>query len=243
MEPKKSKIASIITYIKEARKDPKKKMVLFFAFYFVFFLIIIIMVRLNGNNTSIQKENLIGSKYSLDQLKKGNYHYVYDLKIGTEGKVIDGERNGNIESFEVKENGKVTSFYQNSKECLKKENGTWVKTENPNKYSYITDIDNLEKILAKATYISKTEYKNNELDLNYEISTTTLTELLDGKKIDIDDETNKIVIRTDINKEAYAFTIDLEPYFTYINNKDTEAKFKLTYNNFGNVEEIINPKK
>ena len=243
MEGKQSKITSIINYIKEARKDPKKKMVLFFAFYFVFFTIIIIILRINRSNMPDQTNKLLTSEYSLNQIKKGNYHYTYDFQIDNNKTIIDGEKNGDSESFEVKENNKVTSYYQNSKMCLKKENDTWIETENPNKYSYITDIDSLEKILNKSTYISKTEYKEDKTDLNYEVSTTTLVKLLDGKKIDIDDDTNKIIVKTDSNKEAYAFTINLDPYFTYINEKETVVNFKLTYDNFGNVEEIINPKK
>lgn len=245
MEEKTNKATNFFKFLKEAWTDPRKKAIVILGCYFVFFVILIAMLRINNTNNSKKMDNIYKTSntvYSLDKLKEKNYRFIYEIEEDSTTFVISGEQVGDFLEFSIKDRAGITNYYKDSKEWLKEENKEWIKVDNPIKYDYILNIDAIENILDKATYISKTEYQDKNNDLNYEISTTTLCELIDNRHIDIDDSPNIITVSVNDKNSVEAIELDLSSYFTYLNNRKSKVVFKLSYNDIGNVKEILNPK-
>ena len=56
---KNNKLKEVFKYVKESRKDNKKKAIVFFAFYFVFFAILITLLRVNKANNPNPKQKIL----------------------------------------------------------------------------------------------------------------------------------------------------------------------------------------
>ena len=108
-------------------------------------------------------------------------------------------------------------------------------------FNNITDDNNLSRILKRATLISKTEYETGNISYNYEITTNTIDEILNGTNIDIADVPNKITLETNEEDEVVKITYDLTSYSTYINNMPTTTTITVNYSNFGEIEDIEIP--
>ena len=235
MKERKNKVKTFFSFLKEAHKDPKKRIIVFFVFYFIFFAVLITLLRLNSGNNNNQI--FINKDYSINKIESNNYHYIYNINYNDEIITIDGEKYNDIENFVIKENNTMSNYFKNSKGYLKKESDKWIKVTDPNNFSYITNIDSIKNILDSATYISKQDNKTIE----YHISTTTLVKIIDGKNIDIDDLPNKIILKVDNYKEVEEIELDLSPYLTYTNGKDSKLIINTYYDSFNNIEEIYNP--
>ena len=72
----------------------------------------------------------------------------------------------------------------------------------------------------------------------YQVSTTTLMDSYENKKIDIADEVNKISITFDSNKDVQKIEYDFTPYAIYNGIATTTYRFTMIFDNFSDVEEL-----
>ena len=108
-------------------------------------------------------------------------------------------------------------------------------------FNNITDDNNISRFLERATLISKTEYETGNISYNYEITTNTIDEILNGTNIDIADVPNKITLETNEEDEVVKITYDLSSYATYINNTPSITTITINYSNFGEIKDIEIP--
>ena len=243
MKDKKETIINVFNQLKEIWKNPRGRSIIMLVLYFFFFLFIIMGLR-NGHkvDNTEKKDTTSDLDYSIEKIKKSNYHYKYLVDYNNNLVLYEGDKNNDKELFTKKFNNLEENYYNYQEKYYKNINGVWSKTDNPYLYSEYLDFTNLEKILNSATYDSKTEYNNGSKLYTYDISTTTLVKIINKEDIDIADNPNKIIVTTNKNNEATKFEFYLTPYVNYKdNNSSSILNISLEYSNFGKVDEIKNP--
>ena len=108
-------------------------------------------------------------------------------------------------------------------------------------FNNITDDNNISKFLRRATLISKTEYETGNISYNYEITTNTIDEILNGTNIDIDDIPNSITLETNEDDEVVKIIYNLSSYSSYINGVPSNSSITITYSDFGEIEPLEIP--
>ena len=243
MKDKKETIINVFNQLKEIWKNPRGRSIIMLVLYFFFFLFIIIGLR-NGHkvDNTEKKDTTSDLDYSIEKIKNSNYHYKYLVDYNNNLVLYEGDKNNNKELFTKKFNNLEENYYNYQEKYYKNINSVWSKTDNPYLYSEYLDFTNLEKILTRATYDSKTEYNNGSKLYTYDISTTTLVKIINKEDIDIADNPNKIIVTTNEDNEATKFEFYLTPYVNYKdNNSSSILNISLEYSNFGKVDEIKNP--
>lgn len=201
-------------------------MVLFFGF-------LIFLGRTGNRYDNDVKENINSFDFSLSKIKDGNYHFIYTINSNN----VEDKYEGNHYNDKALFNNLENKYLLYDSTYFKDFNGVWSKTE-VNELFKFTDVSNIEKILENAMLDNKTEYSNNELLFNYNITTSSLDKIINDLDTDIADDLNTISITTTSDKEAYKIEFNITPYSIYKYN--TNTNIILEYSNFGGVEEIKN---
>lgn len=216
-------------------KTSKGKAIIFFAVYFIFFIVIIFLAR--GQRGEVIGTNYEpGLPYSLNMtlLREGNYHFKYTYQLDQTVTSYEGDRNGDRQLFS---DGSI-SYFANQNNYLKQVDGLWVKNEIPYQMSNLLDVDTISNLIAAATYISKTQYEDGRVVVNFQITTNTLVKQLEGIDIDLDSFVNEIIVSTDTEKKVTQVKYQLTDYGQYKELVTTGATLTLDYSNFGGVAEI-----
>ncbi len=222
---------------REPLMDPRTKGIIFFVVYGIFFAALILMLR----NNPVEEKKVDDRSYSFQKIYPLNYHFQYTLEENGTTIVYEGDR--------LKEKEKFTMSYGNTKRTFFDNNGTileyfgkWSLAEgNPYYYPEFLDIKTINQLIKNSKFISKTEYNNQERVLNYQISTTTLVELLKDTVIDLADQPNEISLSLK-DGEVYEIRLNLSSYATYLANETKMTTYTLHYSNFGTINQISQEK-
>lgn len=227
-------VKKIREFFKGTKDNPQKKATLKLVVMFFFFLFLIICARISSHSSSSVKNNQYQSfSFQFDLIEKGNYHFEYIESINANSHTYIGDRNNEIEQF----NDGVEYFYKNGEKYFKLENNTWKDTQNPYIFSEFLNIENIKEILNRSMLLSKTEYREGNHNFTYQVSTTTLQDIINHKQIDIEDIPNEIMITTDSQNNVIEMNFKLDSYVIY-NHLGALANANIKYSKFGEIEKI-----
>ena len=206
------------------------------AIYFIAFIFIIMSIRSNVNKQEkLVKENY---NYSLQKIVNSNYHFKYSVDLDGVQTIYEGDKTSTKEKF-IKQNlGLSENYYMENNIYLKLNNGIWNNSNNPYEIITFKDPKITDQILKLSKYVSKTEYEDGNTAYTYQISTTTLSKLLDLEVIDIADTPNEIKITTDKSNEINKIEYDFTPYFIYKGFSTTNGNIVFEYTNFGKIRDL-----
>lgn len=229
--------------ISEFLKSPKSKPVLFFGFYFIFFLVLALLFRMTPATPKNQVPQARPKHYyNLGKLEDGNFHFDYKYNINNIMYTYTGDQNGVRQIFSRSSNNVVEDYYGYTNLFMQKQNGVWNKCNNPYVFYEFLDVNNIKKILSKATFMSKTEFQDESKSYTYQISTSTLEKIISNNIVDLDDVPNQIVITMDENSYVEKIDYSLNSYALYKNPNLKNVNISLSYSDFGNIKEIEEPK-
>lgn len=231
-------IKEFIKLIKELSKTPKGRKILFFSGYAIFFVILILVLRFSEekpyySNLDYEK----GSSYDINFKELDNFSYTYNINLDNVLTEVVGEKNLDKELFKLNGN----SYYREGEMYFINNGNLWLKSDNPLKFAYFLELDNIDKIIEKSTFISKTEYESGKDSYNFEISSNTLISLISNLDTDYDDKPNTIVVNSDENGNISEIKFELDSYC--INNKEcnNSLDIELYYDSIDEIKEIKSP--
>ena len=218
---------------------PRGKAVLFFGIYLVFFIVLAMMAHIGGQGSVIGSTdlNLDSPYYDLSSIKEGNYAFSYQFVIDGVTSTYTGTHYDKKALFS---DGSI-QYYQDDTLLMRNQDGVWIRCDFPYPLSSLTEPTVIESLLEKATYVSKTELATGEEAINYQISTTTLVQLLDGLEVDLDDSVNTIQLRKDETGVIVEIQYDVSSYAKYKGLALDQFRLILSYSDFGEVEKITQP--
>jgi len=227
-------IKELISLIKELLKTSKGRKILFFSFYLFFLIVLILIVRFSDGTNHFNEEYESGSSSNISVKEINNFSYNY--KIMLDGVLHDyvGQRNDNKEKFTYNN----SSYYSEDGNYFINNSNMWLKVDNPVKFNYFVDLGNVNKILEKATSISKTEYESGKVSYNYEISSNTLIALIDNIDTDFDDKPNTIIINVDEDNNTNEIKFNLGSYCINTKQCNKSLDIELYYDDFNKVDDI-----
>ena len=227
---------SIFEYLKELKKKPYGKAVFFFGFYLIFFIFVFILISIgpkkntNYENNSISNNSIVSLKSVLTK----NYSFTYNVTLDdTNYSYIGDKDNDNIR---YKYNDK--EYFQNTNNSYVKEED-WKVVDNPIKFKYLFDENNINKLVEASYYESKTNYESGKVIYNFLISSNTINKIIDNTDTDYSEEPNKISIVKDNDITEIAFYLN-----SYcINNKlcSKNLKISINYDNYNGIKNMENP--
>ena len=234
-----------IEFLKEVYKNPRGRAILFFSFYFVFFFVLILLLRSNQannnkQNTNIDSSNKIQTSYNLKKLEEGNYRFTRKETRGDFITTFVGNHNQDKSSVIMTKGNEVKNFFFYRDMVLEKTSSNYIVGTNPYLYPNLQEYNTIEEILERATLKSKTTYEQGEDCYRYEITTTTLTSILDEKEIDISDPVNTIEVLVE-KKEITGITYYLNSYHAYRMNEMVPVTIEIKYSDYGQVEKLEVP--
>ncbi len=229
----------LLKRIKEIKEKKNGKAILFFAFYLIFFTILILVIRFSEKRplpSASEYEKGTSYTFYLDKIANNNYHYIYTITLDGVKYVYDGNKYNDKEMFKFN----AIDYFKSGDDFFKN-TGIWVKSESPYIYDDFFDLNNISEIVELATYDSKTSFDNGRLRYNFLISTNTLNQMLNNVDSDYLEEPNELVIDTQKDKFVDEITFNLNSYCTMNKLCQNSLEIKLSYDKFGEIEEISNP--
>ena len=235
------KIEKIKELFKRLKSTDRGRALLFFLGYFVFFIFVYIFIATSGRINTTVEDYETGDmvSFNVDNIINKNYSYKYIVTLDVNDYTYTGKRNNNYELLEYDNNNYFINHKGN--DIYKKDNNEWINSNNPNDFSYFTDIDNIMKLANNSTYISKTDYESGKKTYTYEISTTTLEKIINNIDIDLDDKPNELVFSTDEDENVDSIKMKLDSYGKYKGNCKKYFTIEINYDQFGLIDNIENP--
>lgn len=229
--------------IQDNIKNPRVRALMFFCFYLIFFIILFAMIGNNSNETlePVEKHETVNISYKFENINQKNYHFNYEIQENVNTIIYDGEKNLTKEKFTVTKDLEEKEYFNSDGIFLTKNNESWQLSDSPYLYSVFLDHKEINRMIKNSTFISKTEYSNQEVVYQYEISTTTLLDLIDDVDVDLMDEVNKINLYVKDN-EVYKMKLDVTPYFKYKDENINNLLITLEYTMFGEIKDLQTPK-
>lgn len=239
MKNKKGKIKNFIQFIKEVWKNPQKKAIVMLILMFLFFSFVVISIRTTHSNINKRAKDIKDEtfEFSLTNIRKSNYHFVYTVKVDNNTTIYEGDKLSDKELFNIGQD----KYYRYENIYLKDIKGVWSTIDNPYLFSDFKEIDKIENLLKQSSFLSKTEYNDNNKVYNYNISTSTILKTLESIETDIDDIPNIISINTDSLGNAIEINYDLSSYSVY-KKLGNNVTLNIKYTKFGEIENIEDPK-
>lgn len=230
----------LIETIKKIYENPRGKAVLFFAFYVVFFAIVFLFINLSKTELSYgddYEKSEVSYTFDLNKLFAENYGFKYNITLDNNNYSYFGAKLKEEETLKYNN----LDYYRNGNDYYVKNNELWIKTDNPYVYSEYMDNTNIKKMLEKSSFVSKTVYESGKNTFTFAISTNTLNSILYGLNTDFDEIPNEIIISTDEERNVNHITFNLDSFCKNNNLCVYGFKISLDFDNFGDVEDIINP--
>lgn len=233
---------NIVSFIKELYKTPRGRGILFFAAYFVFFVVLIILVRTGERgNTAGTYETVKSYHFSVNDIASNNYNFSHSINLDDKTFTYSGSRYFNEEVFVFSDSLNTLEYYRNDNNYLSKTGDLWLKSDNPYLFPMFFEIQKINEILDKATYISKTDYESGRKVYHFEVSTTTLVSLLENKNVDLDDLPNEVVVTTNEEGDVTEIKLVLNSYCQYQGSCSLGLQILLKYSDYGKIQEIASP--
>lgn len=211
-------------------RSPQGKRYSFVIFYIFFFAALFIFL---ASPSEVSKEDITKNDnekieslpFKTSKLENNNYQFTYKEIINDNEISFQGEKNDDTIILE-NERDKYDYKYHDGKLVFEGE-------LNPITYFKFLDIYEMKNLIKDATFLTKVEYSNKNIDYNYEITSNKLREFLNLDISYDDDLINKITISCNENLEIYKITLDIYNYWKVENNEDTEVKSYLIELNYG----------
>ena len=225
---------NFIKLIKELRKTPRGKGILFFGFYLVFFLIIAIVARLaparpNITDNNKEDEDII----SIREINGYNYYYEYNITVDNNNIKVVGKKMNDEEELTYTLNGVDYKYYKSG--TLFYTNG--VEVDSP---MYLDIIDNIDLLLNNSTYDSVVNYKSGKQVLRYQISSATISNIINYEDLDVEEIPNEIRVSMNNSDSIDEVELVLDSYCHAKNVCLNNMNIKMKYTGFDTVKEITN---
>lgn len=224
---------SFIELIKELRKTPRGKGILFFSFYLVFFLILAIAARVIPNNPVLNNEDTEDEDIiSITKVNGYNYNYKYTIDVDNNIITVEGKKNNDEEEFIYTLNGIDFNYYKSGTLFYSND----LEVDRP---MYLNIIDNIDLLLHDASYDSVVNYKSGKQVLRYQISSSTISNIINNKDLDIEEVPNEIRVTMN-NENIDEVELVFNSYCSALNICLKNMDIKMEYSGFNTVEEITN---
>lgn len=228
----------IVKQIKELTKTPRGKAIVFFAAYLMFFVFLGIVVRVSSSSASNEPSETNDLQFNLNSILNSNYKFNYQITIDGSSDIYNGSSTENNSLF-IKNN--AYTYYYNGNNYFSNINGVWISVANPYSYYGFINASNISNFIKNATYVSKTEYDSGKNVYNYVISSATLSNIIDGILVDIEEIPNELIVVTDSDGNVNEIKYMLNSYCKVKGICFNEMNVVLKYEDFGNVTGINNP--
>ena len=209
--------------------DSQKKAWLVLGIYFIFFAILIFSIRTNQEKTENVESNISNLPFSISKIKTNNYDFKYIVNFDDNIVTYEGKNYQNNSLFTL---NNTDIYYQEGNAYFKKQNESFINSDNPYKFGELRNIDILEKILKQSKLESHTIYEDSTKNYNYQITTDTLEKIINNRNIDTDLVLNNIVVYVDSSNEAYKFVLNFSSYTNYKSYTINKGIIEITYSNF-----------
>lgn len=223
-----------IKLIKELRKTPRGKGILFFSFYLVFFLVIAIVARIVPSKPITAEDTKDDDFISIKEVNGYNYNYKYTIALDNNNILVNGKKNNDKEEFTYTLNGIDFNYYKS---------GTLYYSNNleVDRPLYLDIIDNIDLLLKNSSYDSVVNYKSGKQVLRYQISSSTISNIINDKDLDIEEVPNEIRL-TQNDDRIDEVELVLDSYCSALNICLNNMDIKMEYSGFDTVKEITNNK-
>lgn len=238
---KKNNGKEVFKYLKDT---PRGRAILFFVGYFFFFIFVIVFVRFMGEGTSsgsVEYDEPKDYFFSVANIEKGNYAFKHSLAIDDTEVIFTGTNYDNKSLFTMSSVTGSYDFYRDDLDYFSNTNGLWIKSENPYTQENFFDIDVIKILIDKSTYVYKTEYESGKKVYSFKISTTTIYDYFEGIDLDLADDANEILVIVDEDNSVSKFEFKLNSYCKAVELCNEKMIITLTYNRYGEIEEITSP--
>lgn len=214
-----------------SEKGKRYSFVIFYAIFFIFlFVFLSTPAPDNKEETNKGEEETSSLPFKTLQLENEDYKFTYQEIINETPIVYQGEKKDNTISL-TSEDNTYNYTYQDGELLFQGESNSLT-------YYKLLDIYEIKKLIKDATFISKVEYPDKQVDFNYEIASNHLQEIFASE--DEKDTTNKIVVSCNKDLEVLKITFDIYNYFKEINKEDTDTKSYLIEITYGGEYEKDN---
>lgn len=228
--------------LKQLMSTPRGKAIVFFGAYFVFFFVIAIVARTNGSaagdGRNRKYQTGVEQKYSFASIESNNYKFNYNVEIDGVSYSCSGDKTGPKEKFMCLN---VGEFYGENGNYFTNTNGIWLKSENPYRFKEFTNISIIKGLIEKSTAISNTSYESGKDVYNYNISSATISKILENTDIDIEEVPNEIIVSADKNNYVESVKYNLNSYCKVKGYCVNSMSITLNYELYGELEEITSP--
>ncbi|MBR4617720.1 MAG: hypothetical protein IKO49_00165 [Bacilli bacterium] len=228
-------------------QNPFLKQIIFFGFYFLFFVVIIIFLRISFKSISTKEVSIrktgYGYDYKLDRIMNENYHFKFKENYDGVETIYEGDLLGDEISLFKSGTQAMEYYIKKDKAYLKDGNlFTWNETTNPMIFYDFVIPSNLNKIIKRAKYVSKTDYiDSKKKTFTYSIANEKIIDILGLEKRENDVLDNTIVVSILDNGKIDSINLDLTNYYKYSNETLKNYNLTFSYSKFDQIEEIANP--
>lgn len=227
--------------LKELMSTPRGKAIVFFGAYLIFFIIIAVSARSGGGSSNPSDrvyETGNEKSFSMANIESNNYKYNYKIMIDDNYVTYNGIRYNNKEKFSCTN---LAEFYKEDNNYFSNTSGLWIKSENPFIHDKFLDIKNINSLIENATYVSTTTFENGDIDYNFKISSASISKLFDNIDLDVSEEPNEIIVRTDETNYTKEIEFKLNSYCLHRSICTNKMSIKLSYSMVGEIEDITSP--
>lgn len=241
-EPKKR---SILKVIKSLFHNQQSRSILFLGAYAIFFVLLIVSLRSNVSKKQTHAATTsknVSVQYKLDKIKQGNYYFSRKEVWNGQEKLFEGKTNSSRTDLIVRDNQQLIHYFLYGSIVIQEvEQGKYQVATQPYLFANLSIYKYMQSILNQATLISKTVYSEANTIYHYQISTPTLTKILDGEVTDIADTPNQIEVEVDSNQDVASIIYDISPYASFVYKQPITCQIQLTFYDYGKVENLEIP--
>lgn len=241
-EPKKR---SILKVIKSLFHNQQSRSILFLGAYAIFFVLLIVSLRSNVSKKQTDAATTsknVSVQYKLDKIKQGNYYFSRKEVWNGQEKFFEGKTNSSRTDLIVRDNQQLIHYFLYGSIVIQEvEQGKYQVATQPYLFANLSIYKYMQSILNQATLISKTVYSEANTIYHYQISTPTLTKILDGEVTDIADTPNQIEVEVDSNQDVASIIYDISPYASFVYKQPITCQIQLTFYDYGKVENLEIP--
>ena len=211
--------------------------------YLVFFIVLAIISRTSPREhkelhyrDEIEQNNKLND-FNISKLLKNNFQFNYIIKGDEYTIEYKGIRKDDESLFTFND----VNYYMYSSKLFSNESGTWNISKDPFPLSTLLEPKNINNILLKSTYISKTIFNDKSVAFDFDVSSDSIVSVINNKRLDIEEVPNHIRIYIYNNGEIKKIVCDYSSYAKSIGFIKNNLNIELNYSDYGTIDKIENP--